>query len=40
VATVENHRKGITRRLGRSGAELVRMAALHGDLLLPPPMQP
>lgn len=36
VATVETHRKGIARRLGRSGAELVRMAALHGDLLMPP----
>jgi DNA-binding NarL/FixJ family response regulator len=40
VATVETHRKAIARRLGRSGAELVRMAALHGDLLLTPPMQP
>jgi DNA-binding NarL/FixJ family response regulator len=36
VATVETHRKGIARRLGRSGAELVRMAALHGDLLMRP----
>jgi DNA-binding NarL/FixJ family response regulator len=40
VATVETHRKGIARRLGRSGAELVRMAALHGDLLMHPPVQP
>jgi DNA-binding NarL/FixJ family response regulator len=29
VATVETHRKAIARRLGRSGAELVRSAALQ-----------
>jgi DNA-binding NarL/FixJ family response regulator len=29
VATVETHRKAIARRLGRSGAELVRVAALR-----------
>ncbi len=29
LGTVETHRKAITRRLGRSGAELVRFAALH-----------
>lgn len=29
LATVETHRKAIARRLGCSGAELVRRAALH-----------
>lgn len=29
LGTVETHRKAISRRLGRSGAELVRFAALH-----------
>jgi len=29
LGTVETHRKAITRRLGRSGAELVRFAVLH-----------
>lgn len=40
VATVETHRKAIARKLGRSGAELVRTAALHGDLLPQNGVQP
>jgi DNA-binding CsgD family transcriptional regulator len=29
LLTVESHRKAISRKLGSSGAELVRLAALH-----------